>query len=159
MARRKRRRDVEIQRVAKLILLRRAAGLDAGCHVARVVTSKTRFAQRPQQIAQRFESQKVEALVGDLELRLLLRVADLSAHARLLRRIVRLIDGDVIFLLHALDQLLDQFLKFALHLHLLQPVAHFFVKHLAIEQRLFERAPQLVERLLALRQSRTRNCR
>jgi hypothetical protein len=119
----KRRGDVEIQRVAKFILLRSAARFDAGRHVARVMASKTRLAERPQQIAQRFESQKVEALVGDLELRLL-RIADLSADARLLGGIVRLIDGDVVFLLHALDQLLDQFFEFALHLHLLQPVAH-----------------------------------
>ncbi len=56
------------------------------------MTSKTRLAQRPQQIAQGFESQEVEALVGDLEPRLLLRVADLAADARLLGRIVRLID-------------------------------------------------------------------
>ena len=86
------------------------------------------------------------------KLRLLLRVADLPADARLLRRIVRLVDGDVVFLLHALDQLFDQLVEFAFHLHLLQAVAHFFVEHLAVEQRLFEGAPQFVERLLAFRQ-------
>ena len=60
-----------------------------------------------------------------------------------------LIDRNVVFLLHALDQLFDEFLEFTIHLHLLEPVAHFFVKHLAIEQRLFEGAFQLVESLLA----------
>src|SRR5208282_4623419 len=150
--RRKRRRDIEIERVAKLILLRSAARLDASRHVPRVMTSKTRLAQRPQQIAQRFESQKVEALVGDLELRLLLRLAYLPPHARSLGRIMRLIDRNIVFLLHALDQLLDQLFKFSLHLHLLQTVAHFLIKHLAVKQRLFESAFQFVERLLALRQ-------
>src|ERR1035437_3584299 len=150
--RRKRRRDVEIQRVAKFIRLRRAAGFDTGCHVARVMASKTRLAQRPQQIAQRLESQKIEALVGDLELRLLLCAADLSTDARLLGRIMWLIDRNVVFLLHALDQLLDQLFEFALHLHLLEPVAHFLVKHLAIEQRLLEGAFQLIEGLFAVRQ-------
>src|ERR1035437_10713268 len=79
--RRKRRRDVEIQRVAKFIRLRRAAGFDTGCPVAPVMASKTRLAQRPQQIAQRLESQKIEALVGDLELHLLLCLANLSTDA------------------------------------------------------------------------------
>ena len=121
------------KRVAEFIWLRRAARFDAGCHVARIMTPETRLAERPQQIAQSLESQKVEALVGDFELRLLLRIADLPADARVLGRIMRLIDGNVIFLLHALDQLLDQLFQFALHLHLLQPVAHFFIEHLAIE--------------------------
>src|ERR1700692_3669026 len=88
----KRSRDVKVQRVAKLILLRRAARFDPRCHVARVMPSKTRLAERPEQIAERFESQEVEALVGDLELRLLLRIAYLSSDARLLRGIMRLID-------------------------------------------------------------------
>ena len=65
---------------------------------------------------------------------------------------MRLVNRDVIFLLHALDQLLDQLFEFALHLHLLQPVAHFFVKHLAIEQRLFESASQLIQRLFPVRE-------
>ena len=65
---------------------------------------------------------------------------------------MRLIDGDIILLLHALDQLLDQLLKLALHLHLLHAIAHLFVKHLAIEQCLLQRALQFVKRLLALRQ-------
>src|ERR1700686_1406528 len=106
--RRKRRRDVKVQRVAKFILLRRATRFDARRHVAPAMTSKTPFPERTQEIAQGFESQEVEALVGDLELRLLLRVADLSAHARLLRGIMRLIDRNIVFLLHALDQLLNQ---------------------------------------------------
>ena len=42
---RKRRRDVEIQRVAEFVLPRRAAGLDAGGHVARVVPPEARLAQ------------------------------------------------------------------------------------------------------------------
>ena len=71
---------------------------------------------------------------------LLLRIANLPADTGPLRRIVRLIDRYVIFLLQALDQLLDQFFKLAFHLHLLQTVAHFFIEHLAIEQSLFQRA-------------------
>src|SRR3981189_3817164 len=88
--------DIEVQSVAKFILFRAAARLDAGRHVARVMTSKTRFAERPQKIAQGFESQEIEALVGDLELRLLLRIAYLSSDARLLRGIMRLIDRNIV---------------------------------------------------------------
>ncbi len=101
------------ERVAELVGLRRAAGFDAGGQIARVVPSKARFAQRSQQIAQRLEAQEVETLVGDFELGLL-RLAGLSADARLPRGIVRLIDGNVIFLLHALDELFDQFVELAI---------------------------------------------
>ena len=50
------------------------------------------------------------------------------------------------------DQLFDELFEVALHLHLLQAIAHFFVKHFTVEQRLFERALQLVQSLLTLRQ-------
>ena len=73
--------DVEIQRVAKLVGFRRAAGLDAGRQIARIMPPKTRLAERAQQVAQRLEAEKVEALVGDFELGLL-RFASLSANAR-----------------------------------------------------------------------------
>ena len=89
---RKRGRDVEVERVAELVGLRRSAGFYARGHVARVVTAKARLAERSQQVAQRFESQKIEALVGDLEAGLLLAFANLSADARILCRIVGLID-------------------------------------------------------------------
>ena len=59
---------------------------------------------------------------------------------------------DVVFLLHALDQLLDQLIEVAFHLHLLQALAHFLVEQIAVEQRLLDRAPQVVQRLLALGQ-------
>ncbi len=97
----------------------------------------------------RLEAEKIQALIGDFEFDLVLRIANLPAHARLLRRIVRLIDADVIFLLHALDQLIDKFIQRAFHLHLLQALAHFFVEQIAIEQSLLDGAAQIVERLLA----------
>ena len=81
-----------------------------------------------------------------------MRLTYLPANTRLLARIVGLINGNVIFLLHALDQLFDELFEVALHLHLLQAIAHFFVKHFTVEQRLFERALQLVQSLLTLRQ-------
>ena len=89
---RQRRGDVEVQRVAEFVGLGGAAGLDAGGLVAGVVAAEARLAQRAQQIAQRAEAEEVEPFVGDLEARLRLRVADLSAGGRAARRIVRLID-------------------------------------------------------------------
>src|SRR5262245_45912320 len=58
---------VEVQRVAELVLLRRAARLDAGGHLARVVAAEAALAERPEQIAQGAVAEEVEALVGDLE--------------------------------------------------------------------------------------------
>jgi hypothetical protein len=51
--------------------LRSAAGFDAGGEVARVVASEAGFAERAEQIAQGFEAEEVEALVGDFEFGLL----------------------------------------------------------------------------------------
>ena len=47
----KRRGDIEVQRVAKLIWLRSAAGLDAGRQIARIVAPEARLAERAQQIS------------------------------------------------------------------------------------------------------------
>ena len=57
-------------------------------------------------------------------MRLRLVLPDLPANARLLRRIVGLINADVIFLLHALHELFDQFIELAFRLQLLQPLSH-----------------------------------
>ena len=65
---------------------------------------------------------------------------------------MRLVDGDVIFLLHALDQLLDQFVELPVRLHLLDLLAQVLVEHLAVQQRLLDGALEIVERLLALGQ-------
>ena len=115
------------------------------------MAAKARLAQRPHQIAQSLIAQEVQTFVGDFKLGLLLRLAHLPARARLLRRIVRLVDTDVVLLLHALDQLLDQFIQRAVHLHLLQAFAHFFIQQIATAQRLFDGLPQIVESLLAVR--------
>ncbi len=69
------------------------------------------LAQRPEQIPERLVSEKVEALVGDLKSRLLLRVADLASDAGAIRGIMGLVNADVVLLLHALDELLDQFFE------------------------------------------------
>ncbi len=61
-----------------------------------------------------------------------------------------IVNADVIFLLHALDQLFDQFVERAVHLHLLQLLAHFLVEQIAVQQRLLDGAAQIVERLLAV---------
>ena len=56
-------------RVAEFILLRRTGGFDAGGQIARVVPAEARFSQRAQKILQRFETEKIERFVGDLEAR------------------------------------------------------------------------------------------
>jgi len=119
------------------------------CHVAGVVASEAGFAEGAEEVAEGFEAEEVKALVGDFELGLLLRVPDLSADAGAFRRVVRLIDGYVIFLLQALDQLLDEIFEFAVHLHLLEAVAHFFVEGFSIEEGLLDGAAEFVKSLLA----------
>ena len=105
---------------------RSPAGLDAGGQVTRVVPPETRFTQGPHEVTQSFEAEEIQTLIRDLEARLL-RLPDLPTDAGLFRRIMPLVNADVILLLHALDQLFDQFIEL-LHLHLLQPLAHLLVE-------------------------------
>ncbi len=146
---RQRRGDVEIHGVAELVGLGRAAGLDAGSGVARVVAAEAGFAQRAQQIAQRSEAEEVQPLVGDFEARLRLRVANLAAGGRAARGIVRLVNADVIFLLHALDKLVDQ-LVHLLRRHALDLLAHLLIQHVAVHQRLGDGLAQVFQRLLGV---------
>ena len=136
----KRGRNVEVECVAELVGLGRPAGFDAGGEVAGVVASEAGFAERAEQVAQRFEAEEVEALVGDFEFGLLLVFADLSAGAGRARGIRWLVDGNVVFLLHALDQLFDELVELAVHRHLLQTFPHLFVELIAFHQRLFDGA-------------------
>src|SRR5580765_8208539 len=64
---RKRGRNVEVECVTEFILLRRAAGFNAGGHIACVVSSETRLAERAKNFAQRLETEKIEALIGDFK--------------------------------------------------------------------------------------------
>src|SRR5208283_2353361 len=102
--------DVEIERVAEFVGLGCAAGLDSRGQVAGVMAAEAGLAQRSHQIAQRAEAKKVESFVGNFKSRLRLRLADLTAGGGAARRIVRLVNADVVLLLHALDELLDQLL-------------------------------------------------
>ena len=52
--------DIQVQRVAEFVGLGRAAGLDAGSQIARIVRAEARFAERSEQILQRFEAEKIE---------------------------------------------------------------------------------------------------
>ena len=63
---------------------------------------------------------------------------------------MRLVDADVIFLLHALNELLDEFIERAFHLHLLELLTHLFIQQIAVQQCLLDRATQIVQRLLAI---------
>ena len=103
---RKGRGDVEVQSVAKLVGLGRSAGFDAGREITRVMPSKARLAERAQQISQRLESEKVETLVGNLKLGLL-RLTGLPSNTGFPRRVVRVVDRNVVFLLHSFDEFLD----------------------------------------------------
>ena len=70
---------VEVESVAEFVTARCAAGLNAGGPVARVVAAEAGFAEGAEEIAQRFEAEEVEALVGDLEADGVLDVADFAA--------------------------------------------------------------------------------
>jgi hypothetical protein len=76
-----------------------------------------------------------------------LRVADLTAGCGSARGIVRLIDVDVVFLLHALDELLDELLQL-LAAHVLDLLAHLLVEHVAVQQGVGDRLAQVFQSLL-----------
>ena len=143
------RGDVEVEGVAELVGFGGAAGFDAGGQVAGVVASEAGFAEGAEQVAQGFEAEEVEALVGDFEFGLL-RFSGLSADAGLARGVVRLVDGDVVFLLHALDQFFDQLVELAVGGHFLEALAHVVVELIAFHERLFDGAAEVIEGLLAL---------
>src|SRR5208283_1885228 len=98
--------DVEVERVAELVGFRRSAGLDAGGLIARIMAAEAGFAQRTHQIAQRAEPKEVNSLAGDFEACRRLRFADLSAGGGRARRVVWLVNANVVFLLHPLNELL-----------------------------------------------------
>ena len=86
----------------------RAAGLDAGRQIARVVAAGAAVAGRAEQIAQRAVAEKIERLVGDLELHLAGFALLAAAHGA--PRLLGLEVGrgrDVARFLHLLDDLLD----------------------------------------------------
>ncbi len=60
---------------------------------------------------------------------------------------MRLVDGDVVLLLHAVDQLLDELLEL-LGGHRLELLAHALIEHVAIEQRVSDGIAQVLQRLL-----------
>ena len=60
---------------------------------------------------------------------------------------MRLVDGDVVLLLHAIHELLDQLVEL-LGGHGLDLLAHVLVEHVAVQQRFGNGVAQVVERLL-----------
>src|SRR5437867_7322542 len=58
---------IEIQHVAKLILLGGAAGLDPGRHIPRVMTPEAGLPQGAQKVFERLVPEKIEGLIGELE--------------------------------------------------------------------------------------------
>src|ERR1700744_2722778 len=73
-----RRHSIEVERVTKFIRPRSAAGFNAGSPGARVGMSIAWFAERTKPIAQGFETEESEALIGSLEAHLTLIFANLA---------------------------------------------------------------------------------
>ncbi len=155
-----RRRRVQIHRVAELVLARRAAGLDAGVEIARVVPAGGAAADRSQEIPQRAIPEKVQRLVGDLEARVLALSALATGSVQLLR-VGLAAEADVALFSKPFDQLLDQVVDLlALPLDALgravagkEPLRHFVRQHAAIQQRIEDRIVQRLHRavIVALR--------
>ena len=108
-----RRRRVQVQRVAELVRFRRAAGLDAGGQIARVVPAGAAVPHRSEQVAQRPVPEEVEGLVGHVERDVAgLPLSGAASTRTLGPRLVQVgRRRDVARLLHAVDDLLDQFLE------------------------------------------------
>ena len=113
------------------------------------MSSKARLAQRTKQVAQCAVPEEVHALIGDFEARFSFTlIAHVPRGRRHARRIVRPVDRDVIFLLHALNQLFNQLLHLVLR-HLVKLLLCLLIK-IAGFQRLPDRFAQVVHRLVAL---------
>src|SRR5262245_58187053 len=109
------------------------------------MAAKAGTAKRPQQVSQRLEAEKIQALIGNLKLDLRLGISGLSGGVGLQRGVRRLIDGDEIFLLHAVDQALDQLVQLTLHLQLLDALAQVVTHEIARLQRLLDGLAQRLE--------------
>ena len=117
------------------------------------------LAERPEQIAQRAVSEKIERLVGDLErhrrlVRSLAAAASLTPLALALEIRRR---RDVALVGHPLDDLLDQLFELRARLVLIavggvaeQPFDGLFRQHAAVEQRVEDRVVQRLHRPLFL---------
>ena len=151
-----RRARVEVHRVAELVRLRRAARLDAGRHLARVVAAQAALAERSEQIAQRAVAQEVQALVGDLE-PVLLGVVHPAA-AGLAFALLALASSrfgraaQIALRLELLDDLLDQRVEPLLRVLRVapvlpeQPLQRLVREHPAVEDRLHDGVVQRLPR-------------
>ena len=108
------------------------------------MAAKAGFTERSEKIAQSFVPKEIQTLIGDFKSRLLLCLADLASDAGSLGRIVRLVNADVIFLLHALDEFVDQIVERTFGLHLLKLLAQLVIQHLTFEQGAFDGALEIV---------------
>jgi hypothetical protein len=104
---------IDVERVAELVRLGRRDRLDAGAEVSRVVPPRAAAADRAEQIAQRAVAEKVERLVGDLELHRAGILAQAAAGAAAMLPLALQIrrPGHEALLHHLLDDLLDQILE------------------------------------------------
>ncbi len=134
--------DIEIQRVAEFVGARDAARFDAGRQIARVMPPEAALSERPHQILERLESQKVDRLVRDFKARIVFPVAplaDLPARSFIRRRRHLRIARDVSLLHQPVDQLVDQLFHLGVHL-LGSPVQQIFQLLIRKQVAFFERS-------------------
>ena len=139
--------------------LRRAARLDAGGHLARVVPAEAALADRAEQVAQRPIAEEVEALVGDLELERWLGAAPAAARPVALGRSAsRSGAREVALMLQLLDDLLQSAARSAASASSarLPVLAEQLLEHLvghqpAVQQRLQNGVVQRLHRMPAPR--------
>ncbi len=61
-------------------------------------------------------------------------------------------DADVIVLLHAVDEVLDQLVELAIYLHFVKLLAHLLVEEIAFHQGALDGAAEVVQRLFFRRE-------
>ena len=154
-----RARGIEVQRIAEFVPLGRACRFDTRRLFPRVVTAVAALAERPEQIAQGAITEEVERLVGDFEgdrrlIRTLPAAASLAPFAFALQIRRR---GDVAFVGHAFDDLLDQLLELRACFVLIavggiaeQALNRFSRQDAAVEERIENRVVQRLHRPLFL---------
>ena len=149
---------VEVERVAELVGLGGARGLDAGGLVAGIVPSTDGATHAAKQVAERLIAQKIHTLVGNLEAGVTLRrcgLVDLALAVCVVDLAIVVLAGllllalDVVLALHALHQVAQHLLAaFVAHVLVLLLVG--FVQKVAGLHQLAQRLAQVLHGVLAI---------
>ena len=107
----------------------------------------------PSKSRKSLETQKIQALVGDFELRLICASPTWPPTLDLPRRIMRIGDANVVFLLHAINEFSISSSRPPSTCICCSLLAQFLVEQIVVHKRLLDGAAQVIQSLLTIRLS------